>query len=152
MFTSLYLMKVFPASTPSADLKIIVIVGPSLMMRCIAIPMATTAARMGMAQITEIRWRLLGTTVACGRLSRSVLSAMMILRAIVLSQPGTVASISFTTKITARQSRNQSSMHHRDAEFAETGVFFDHNSCPRRLSGEYSESFVRFVVTWYLRI
>src|SRR5262249_12078195 len=43
-------------------------------------------------------------------------------------------------------------MHHRDAEFAETGIFFDHNSCPRRLSGEYSESFVRFLVNCYLLI
>src|SRR5262249_41591118 len=145
MFTSLYLMKVLPASTPSADLKIIVIVGPSLMMRCIAIPMATTAARMGMAQMIEIRLCLLGTTVACGRLSRSVVSAMAGFPPIVLSQSGTVTLISFTTKIPARQSRNQSSMHHRDAEFAEIGIFFDHNSCPRRLSGEYSESFVLFV-------
>jgi hypothetical protein len=44
-------------------------------MRWIAIPIATTAARMGMAQITEIRWRRLGTTVARGKLSG--LSAMV---------------------------------------------------------------------------
>ncbi len=38
MFTSLYLTNVFPASMPSADLKMIVIVGPSLRMRWAAIP------------------------------------------------------------------------------------------------------------------
>src|SRR5882672_2795308 len=76
MFTSLYLIKVLPASTPWAALNTMVMVGPSLMIRWIAIPMATTAARMGTIQTTEIRWRLLGTTVACGMLSRSVLSAM----------------------------------------------------------------------------
>src|SRR5262245_34933824 len=75
MFTSLYLIKVLPASIPSADLKTIVMVGPSLMIRWIAIPMATTAARIGMIQTTEIRWRRLGTTVARGRLSE--LSAML---------------------------------------------------------------------------
>src|SRR5882724_5040486 len=78
MFTSLYLTKVLPASTPGADLKTIVMVGPSLRIRWIAIPMATTAARIGIIQTMEIRWRLGGTTVACGRLSRSVLSAMAV--------------------------------------------------------------------------
>src|SRR5262245_7754665 len=78
MFTSLYLTKVFPASTPSADLKTIVIVGPSLMMRWMAIPIATTAANIGMIQTMEIRVCLLGTTVACGKLLRSVLSAMLV--------------------------------------------------------------------------
>ena len=74
MFTSLYLMKVLPASTPWAALKRMVMVGPSLRMRWIAMPIATTAARIGMIQTTEIRWRRLGTTVARGRLSG--LSAM----------------------------------------------------------------------------
>ena len=76
MFTSLYLMKVLPASTPCATLKTMVMVGPSLKMRWIAIPMATTAARMGTIQTTDIRWRRLGTTVARGRLSG--LSAMVL--------------------------------------------------------------------------
>ena len=75
MFTSLYLIKVLPASTPWAALNTMVMVGPSLKMRWIAIPMATTAARMGTIQTMEIRWRLFGTTVACGMSSRSVLSA-----------------------------------------------------------------------------
>src|SRR5258705_10527520 len=78
MFTSLYLTKVLTASNPWGALKEMVTVGPSLTMRWIAIPMATTAARIGMIQMTEIRWRRLGTTVACGRFSRSVLSAMVI--------------------------------------------------------------------------
>src|SRR5437762_8778382 len=38
-------------------------------------PMATTAARIGMTQISEIRPRFGGTTVACGRWSRSTGSA-----------------------------------------------------------------------------
>ena len=59
MFTSLYLMKVLPASMPWATLNTMVMVGPSLRMRWIAIPMATTAARIGMIQTTEIRMRLL---------------------------------------------------------------------------------------------
>src|SRR5262245_25523114 len=81
MFTSLYLMKVWLASTPSAALKTIVMVGPSLKMRWIAMPMATTAAKSGMIQMMEMRWRLLGTTVACGRVSRLLLSAMSVLLA-----------------------------------------------------------------------
>src|SRR5262245_17332593 len=76
MFTSLYLTKVLPASTPPADLKMIVMVGPSLRIRWIAIPIATTAARIGIIQTTEIRWRRLGTTVARGKLSG--LSAMVL--------------------------------------------------------------------------
>src|SRR5215475_13071086 len=85
MFTSLYLTKVLPASTPPADLKMIVMVGPSLRIRWIAIPMATTAARIGIIQTTEIRWRRLGTTVARGRLSG--LSAMLGLCVNVLFHP-----------------------------------------------------------------
>src|SRR5574337_264053 len=76
MFTSLYLMKVLPASRPSPALKTMVMVGPSLKTRWIAIPMATTAARIGMIQTIEIRVPLFGTIVACGRLSRSMFSAM----------------------------------------------------------------------------
>src|SRR3990170_4958024 len=76
MFTSLYLTKVLPASRPSATLKTMVMVGPSLKTRWIAIPMATTAARIGMIQTIEIRVCFFRTTVACGRLSRSMLSAM----------------------------------------------------------------------------
>ena len=41
-------------------------VGPSLMIRCTAMPMATTAARIGMSQTTEIRLRRRRSTVACG--------------------------------------------------------------------------------------
>ena len=69
MRTSLYLMKVLPASTPSAALNTIVIVGPSLRTRWIAIPMATRAASSGMIQMIEIRIRFFRTTVACGSLS-----------------------------------------------------------------------------------
>src|SRR5262245_17524613 len=71
MFTSLYLMNVLPASMPSAALKTMMIVGPSLRMRWTAIPIATTAARIGMIQMTEMRVRFGGTTVACGRWSDS---------------------------------------------------------------------------------
>src|SRR5437867_3656751 len=67
MVTSLYLTKVLPASMPSADLKTTVMVGPSVTMRWTAIPMATTAARMGMIQMTERRVRRGGSTVAWGR-------------------------------------------------------------------------------------
>src|SRR5262245_54283809 len=81
MFTSLYLMKVLPASTPSAALKMMVMVGPSLMMRWIAMPMATTAAKSGIIQTMDARWRLFGTTVACGRVSRLLLSAISVLLA-----------------------------------------------------------------------
>src|SRR6266568_4062535 len=77
MVTSLYLTRVLPASMPSAALKMMLMVGPSLRMRWTAIPMATTAARTGMIQMTEIRPRFGGTTVACGRRSRSPGSAMM---------------------------------------------------------------------------
>src|ERR1700758_5621690 len=66
MFTSLYLMKVLPASMPSAAVNTMMIVGPSLRMRCTAIPIATIAARIGMIQMIEMRVRFGGTTVACG--------------------------------------------------------------------------------------
>jgi hypothetical protein len=45
----------------------------------------------------------------------------------------------------ARLRRNQSSIHRRDTEFAEIGVFFDQEIFslrPRRLRGELSETFV----------
>ena len=77
MLTSLYLMVVLPASRPSAALKTMVMVGPSLMMRWTAIPTATTAARIGMIQTMEIRARLWGTTVACGIPEGSRESAMV---------------------------------------------------------------------------
>src|SRR4030095_15536792 len=73
-------MKVLPASSPSAALKRIVIVGPWLMMRWTAIPMATTAARIGMIQTTENLVPFCRTTVACGRSSRLICSAMHTLR------------------------------------------------------------------------
>src|SRR5512138_1138765 len=78
MFTSLYLTKVFPASTPWADLKMIVMVGPSLMIRWMAIPSATTAANSGTIQTMEMRLCLLGTRVAWGKLLLSVGSAMRV--------------------------------------------------------------------------
>jgi hypothetical protein len=58
---SLYLTTVLPASMPSAALKVIVIVGPSLRIRWTAMPIATTAASTGMTQTTEIRARRRGT-------------------------------------------------------------------------------------------
>src|SRR6266540_3666064 len=76
MVTSLYLTKVLPASMPSADLKTTVIVGPSVRMRWTAIPMATTAARIGMIQMTDRRVRFGGSTVACGSGSAPVGSGM----------------------------------------------------------------------------
>src|SRR5882724_8364934 len=79
MVTSLYLTKVLPASMPSADLKTTVMVGPSVTMRWTAIPMATTAARMGMIQMTERRVRRGGSTVACGRGSGPSGSGMAVL-------------------------------------------------------------------------
>src|SRR6188768_3846004 len=90
MFTSLYLTKVLPASRPSATLKTMVMVGPSLIMRWMAMPMATTAARIGMIQTTEIRVPFFRTTVACGSSSRLIFSAMRTLRVCqrIPNQPG----------------------------------------------------------------
>src|SRR5262245_31250046 len=65
MGTSLYLTTVLPASIPSAALKLIVIVGPSLSTRCTAIPSATTAATIGITHTTDTRARRRGTTTAC---------------------------------------------------------------------------------------
>src|SRR5262249_18763353 len=77
MLTSLYLTNVLPASRPWASLKTMVMVGPSLRTCWTAIPMATTAATIGMIQTTETRARLLGTTVARGSVSRSLVSSMV---------------------------------------------------------------------------
>src|SRR5689334_23531093 len=82
MLTSLYFTNVFPASTPWADLKITVIVGPSLMIRCTAIPIATSAANSGTIHTMEMRLCVLGTTVAWGKLP---LSAINVSRAEILS-------------------------------------------------------------------
>src|SRR5512139_1643752 len=76
MITSLYLMNVLPASMPSAALKTIVIVGPSLRMRWTAIPTPTSAARTGMIHTIDRRLRLGATTVACGSSTSSLGSAM----------------------------------------------------------------------------
>src|SRR5262245_16188104 len=76
MFTSLYLTNVLPASIPCAARKVMVMVGPSLRIRWTAIPMATTAARMGMIHTTETRARRLGTTVASGTSGSSRSSGM----------------------------------------------------------------------------
>jgi hypothetical protein len=121
-----------------------VMVGPSLKIRWIAIPMATTAARIGMIQTTEIRWRRRGTTVARGRLSG--LSAMVVPRASALSQPGTVTLISFTTKIIARRSRNQNRKGHCTTKNAKSTKF---ESMKKTKS---FVAFVRFVVTSYLLV
>src|SRR5262245_62820425 len=80
MLTSLYLMTVLPASMPCATGNTMVIVGPSLMMRCTAMPMATAAARMGITHTTEIRPRRRRSTVAWGRDERSLSSAMAAFR------------------------------------------------------------------------
>src|SRR5208283_6203583 len=63
-------MKVLPASMPWAALNTMVIAGPSLSTRWIAMPIATTAARIGMIHTIEKRMRFLRTTLACGRSSR----------------------------------------------------------------------------------
>jgi len=52
---SLYLTEVFPASTPSADRKWIRIVGPSFICCRTAMPMPTSAARIGTIQTAETR-------------------------------------------------------------------------------------------------
>src|SRR5262245_10990831 len=80
MCTSLYLTGVLPASSPWAALKTMVIVGPWLRIRWAAIPRATTAARMGITQTTDRRAPRRRTTVACGRLSRPLSSAMLFLK------------------------------------------------------------------------
>src|SRR5215475_1999214 len=77
MFTSLYLTAVLPASSPSALLNTMVMVGPSLRMRWIAIPSATTAARIGMSHTTEMRVRRCRVTVASGRGGSSTCLAMV---------------------------------------------------------------------------
>src|SRR5579862_509394 len=66
MLTSLYLSIVLPASMPSADLKVTVIVGPSLMKCSMAMPIAINAATIGTIQTAEMPLRRAGTTVASG--------------------------------------------------------------------------------------
>ncbi len=55
IFTSLYFTKVLPASIPWEALNTIVIVGPSLRMRCSAMPPAASAATIGTIQTSEMR-------------------------------------------------------------------------------------------------
>src|SRR5947207_9278869 len=69
-------MKVLPASMPSASFITMVIVGPSLRTRWMAMPIATSAASSGMIQMIEIRSRFFRVTTACGSASRSGSSAM----------------------------------------------------------------------------
>ncbi len=77
MSTSLYLTKVFPASMPSAFLKTMVMVGPSVKIRWTAIPMATIAATRGMIQTTEKLIFFLGTVVVSGTAKRSMFSLIL---------------------------------------------------------------------------
>ena len=76
MFTSLYLIIVVPASMPSAARNTMVIVGPSLRARWTTIPTATSAARTGMIQTIDSRWRFGATTIARGSWTSSTGSAM----------------------------------------------------------------------------
>jgi len=62
MFKVLVLTKGLAGLEALCGLKMTVIVGPWLMTRWIAIPMATTAARIGMIQTTEILVPFLGST------------------------------------------------------------------------------------------
>src|SRR5499433_265451 len=80
IFTSLYLTSVFPASIPSATLNMMVMVGPSVRMRSTAIPIAITAARMGMIHTIEMRELFFETTVACASSSRSPSAMFALLR------------------------------------------------------------------------
>jgi hypothetical protein len=65
--TPLYLTVVFPASSPSADAKLISIVGPSDRNFCTAIQPPISAAMIGMIHTADSRVRRLGTEVASGR-------------------------------------------------------------------------------------
>src|SRR6266700_2602742 len=113
MLTSLYLTRVLPASRPSAALKTMVMVGPSLRMRWTAIPRATTAARIGMIQTTEIRM-LLRTTVACGRSGRSACSAIVSLRV--------VAGIPDEARVEGLGRDHRQHDHGREEQHARTGL------------------------------
>src|ERR1022692_2750614 len=65
-FKPLYWILVLPASSPSADWKTIVILGPWLMILVTATQVPATAATIGMIQTSESRVRFLGTTFASG--------------------------------------------------------------------------------------
>src|SRR5258708_4340118 len=75
MFTSLKRMTLLPASMPCADLNTTVMVGPSLQTRSTAIPTATTAATIGTIHTIEMRVRLRGAVIACGRSRRPLSSS-----------------------------------------------------------------------------
>jgi hypothetical protein len=64
--TPLYSILVLPASRPSADLKTIVILGPSPKTLVTATQAPTTAATIGMNQTRESRVRRLGTARELG--------------------------------------------------------------------------------------
>ena len=66
MSTPLYWILVLPASKPSADLKTIVILGPSLRTLVTAIQTPASAATIGMIQTSDSRVRLLGTAFESG--------------------------------------------------------------------------------------
>src|SRR6185436_2431136 len=70
-------MNVLPASMPSAPFITMVMFGPSLRMRWMAMPIATSAARTGMIQTIEMRSRFFRVTAASGTLERSGSSAMI---------------------------------------------------------------------------
>src|SRR5215813_6012374 len=107
IFTSLYLTSVLPASMPSATLNMMVMVGPSVRIRCTAIPTAATAARIGMIHTMEIRERFFDTTVACERLL-PVPSAM-------ISLPGR-AGIPDGTGVEGDRRQHGQDDHHRGEE------------------------------------
>src|SRR5208337_701393 len=62
----LYWILVLLASSPSADWKTMVILGPSLMILATATQTPAAAATMGMTQTNESRVRFLGTTLDSG--------------------------------------------------------------------------------------
>src|SRR5262249_36739623 len=73
--TPLYSILVLPASSPSADLNVMVIFGPWLRIRVTATQTPATAAMIGTIQTTESRVRFLVTARDCGTCDVS-LSAM----------------------------------------------------------------------------
>src|SRR5512134_223593 len=77
--TSLYLMKVFPGSIPSAVRKEIRIVGPSLRYFWTTIPAPTSAATIGTIQTTGTLDRFFGTCVASGTFVKSAFSVIGLL-------------------------------------------------------------------------
>src|SRR5579863_1155113 len=64
--TPLYRILVLPASRPSAESRVIVILGPSLMTLVTATHTPTNAAKIGMNQTNESRVRLLDTALELG--------------------------------------------------------------------------------------